>query len=186
MAGIDWVTANHRRPPPVANMSLSGPANSASTPPSEPSSRTASPSPSPPATQQERLPRSRPASPAITVGATDNTDTRASFSNFGARVDLFAPGVGITSAWLGGGTNTISGTSMATPHVGGPAPPQPTPPPGGAPARPGGGGAPGGAAGNGQGAAEPGAPVPPLDGGPCPPSPGPTRPGDRWESGGRD
>lgn len=43
----------------------------------------------------------------------------AYFSNFGALVDVFAPGVDITSAWNDGGINTISGTSMATPHVAG-------------------------------------------------------------------
>jgi len=56
----------------------------------------------------------------ISVGATDITDTRASFSNFGTCVDLFAPGVSITSTWHRPGTaatNTISGTSMACPHV---------------------------------------------------------------------
>lgn len=62
---------------------------------------------------------------AITVGATGGTsgrsDTRASFSNFGTCVDIFAPGVAITSAWRTNNTatNTISGTSMATPHVAG-------------------------------------------------------------------
>ena len=58
---------------------------------------------------------------AITVGATDKTDTKASWSNYGTCVDLFAPGVGITSSWNSGNTatNTISGTSMATPHVAG-------------------------------------------------------------------
>ncbi|XP_071830942.1 extracellular serine proteinase-like [Apostichopus japonicus] len=58
---------------------------------------------------------------AVTVGATDSTDTRASFSNFGACVDIFAPGVSITSAWYDSdtSTNTISGTSMACPHVAG-------------------------------------------------------------------
>jgi subtilisin family serine protease len=54
---------------------------------------------------------------AITVGATDMNDTKTSWSNYGPCVDIFAPGLNITSAWYNGGTNTISGTSMATPHV---------------------------------------------------------------------
>lgn len=58
---------------------------------------------------------------ALTVGATTNTDARASYSNFGSCLDLFAPGSGITSAWYTSNTatNTISGTSMASPHVAG-------------------------------------------------------------------
>lgn len=57
---------------------------------------------------------------AITVGATESTDNRASYSNYGSCLDIFAPGSAITSAWLGAtGTNTISGTSMASPHVAG-------------------------------------------------------------------
>jgi subtilisin family serine protease len=54
-----------------------------------------------------------------TVGATDKTDNPASFTSYGTCVEIFGPGVGITSAWIGGtsATNTISGTSMATPHV---------------------------------------------------------------------
>ncbi|XP_022106462.1 uncharacterized protein LOC110987746 [Acanthaster planci] len=58
---------------------------------------------------------------AITVGATDSSDARASFSNYGSCVDIFAPGVDITSTWhtSNWGTNTISGTSMACPHVSG-------------------------------------------------------------------
>lgn len=58
---------------------------------------------------------------AITVGATTITDARASYSNFGTCVDLFAPGSGITSTWYTSdtATNTISGTSMASPHVAG-------------------------------------------------------------------
>ncbi|TFK73423.1 peptidase 1 [Pluteus cervinus] len=58
---------------------------------------------------------------AITVGAIDITDSRPSWSNFGAVVDIFAPGVNVLSTWIGSttATNTISGTSMATPHVAG-------------------------------------------------------------------
>jgi aqualysin 1 len=58
---------------------------------------------------------------ALTVGATDAGDQRASWSNFGRCVDVFAPGVSITSAWHrnDSSTNTISGTSMAAPHVAG-------------------------------------------------------------------
>lgn len=58
---------------------------------------------------------------AITVGATTSSDAKASYSNFGSCLDLFAPGSSITSAWFGSttATNTISGTSMASPHVAG-------------------------------------------------------------------
>jgi PKD repeat protein len=58
---------------------------------------------------------------AMTVGATDRTDRRAYFSNYGSCVDWFAPGVSITSAWSSGDSdvNTISGTSMASPHTAG-------------------------------------------------------------------
>lgn len=64
---------------------------------------------------------SSPASePSVcTVGATDNTDTLSYFSNFGSLVDVLAPGSDIESTWPGGETNTISGTSMASPHVAG-------------------------------------------------------------------
>ncbi|MDX2004332.1 MAG: S8 family peptidase [Meiothermus sp.] len=60
-------------------------------------------------------------SSALTVGATTSTDARASYSNFGSCLDLFAPGSSITSSWhtSNSATNTISGTSMATPHVAG-------------------------------------------------------------------
>ena len=58
---------------------------------------------------------------ANTVGATDSSDQEASFSNYGTCVDILAPGVGVKSAWIDSDqdTKTISGTSMATPHVAG-------------------------------------------------------------------
>jgi subtilisin family serine protease len=58
---------------------------------------------------------------ALTVGATSSTDGEASFSNYGTCVDILAPGVSLRSAWYTGdnATNSISGTSMATPHVAG-------------------------------------------------------------------
>ncbi|KAI3329088.1 proteinase T-like protein [Xylariaceae sp. AK1471] len=52
-----------------------------------------------------------------TVGATTSSDVRASFSNYGTVVDIFAPGQDVLSTWNNGGTNTISGTSMSSPHV---------------------------------------------------------------------
>jgi subtilisin family serine protease len=60
-------------------------------------------------------------STACTVGAVDSNDARASFSNYGSYLDIFAPGVNILSTWIGSNTatNTISGTSMATPHIAG-------------------------------------------------------------------
>jgi subtilisin family serine protease len=58
---------------------------------------------------------------AITVGAISDTDSRASFSNFGSCVDVFAPGTSVRGAWFNSNTatNTIDGTSMASPHVAG-------------------------------------------------------------------
>lgn len=56
---------------------------------------------------------------ALTVGATDINDNRASFSSFGSCVDVFAPGVNVLSTTSNGGTGTLSGTSMSCPHVAG-------------------------------------------------------------------
>ncbi|KAI1914258.1 Secreted subtilisin-like serine protease sub4 [Ophidiomyces ophidiicola] len=62
-----------------------------------------------------------PASAAnvCTVGATDSQDVRATFSNYGSRLDIFAPGVDVVSSTVGGGSGPMSGTSMAAPHIAG-------------------------------------------------------------------
>jgi serine protease len=56
---------------------------------------------------------------ALTIASSTSSDARSSFSNYGSCIDLFAPGSSITSTWSNGSTNTISGTSMAAPHVAG-------------------------------------------------------------------
>ncbi|NUP15516.1 MAG: S8 family peptidase [Streptomyces sp.] len=122
IAGIDWVT-KHARKPAVANVSLGGYRNAqldAAVRNSIASGVTYTV-----AAGNDGLPASlySPAAvrEAITVGATDKKDARAGFSNFGPSLDLFAPGVGITSASYGSDTGkaTFSGTSMASPHAAG-------------------------------------------------------------------
>jgi subtilisin family serine protease len=127
IAGVDWVSANHVKPA-VANMSLGGGASS-TLDAAVRNSIAAGVTYSVAAGNGDFIGRARDAcnySPArvteaITVGATNSTDTKASWSNYGNCVDLFAPGVSITSAWhtSNTATNTISGTSMAAPHVAG-------------------------------------------------------------------
>jgi subtilisin family serine protease len=129
IAGIDWVTAHHQPgAPAVANMSLGG---GASTAVDNAVSRSIADGVSYAVAAGNGNSRGVPqdackSSPArvpgaLTVGATDSADKPASFSNYGTCVDLFAPGVGITSDWYTTttATSTISGTSMATPHVAG-------------------------------------------------------------------
>ncbi|GAA1693299.1 serine protease [Glycomyces endophyticus] len=120
--GINWVAANAIEPA-VANMSLGG-GYSASLNNAVEAAVDAGVTFAVAAGNEDQdacnvSPASAPS--AITVAASDNTDTRAYFSNFGSCVDVFAPGVGITSAWhtSNTATNTISGTSMASPHVAG-------------------------------------------------------------------
>lgn len=118
IAGVNWVRANHVARS-VVNMSLGGSANVALDDAvrnlissgvtcviAAGNDNTDANNTSPARVRQ-----------AITVGASDINDNRASFSNYGTALDVFAPGVSVTSAWLNGTYNTISGTSMAAPHV---------------------------------------------------------------------
>ncbi len=122
IGGVDWVASNHVKPA-VANMSLGGGASTALdnavnsvvsqgvtmvVAAGNDNSNACSYSPA------------RAAS-AITVGSTTSSDSRSSFSNYGSCLDIYAPGSSITSTWStsNSATNTISGTSMASPHVAG-------------------------------------------------------------------
>lgn len=122
IGGVDWVASNHVKPA-VANMSLGGGASTALdnavnsvvsqgvtmvVAAGNDNSNACSYSPA------------RAAS-AITVGSTTSSDSRSSFSNYGSCLDIYAPGSSITSTWSTSNTatNTISGTSMASPHVAG-------------------------------------------------------------------
>ena len=118
IAGVDWVTANHVNPA-VANMSLGGGKS--------------------PALDQavtnlwnsgvflavaagndnvDACTESPSGAPSVfTVAASEKTDAKASYSNWGTCVEIYAPGSAIVSTYLGGTTMSLSGTSMATPHV---------------------------------------------------------------------
>ena len=129
IAGMDWVTGNHTGSnPAVANMSLGGGANSSvddavrrmiadgvATAVAAGNGNLAGIAQDACRSSPSRVPQ------AMTIGATGRTDRKASWSNYGKCLDWFAPGVGITSAWYTSttATNTISGTSMATPHTAG-------------------------------------------------------------------
>jgi subtilisin family serine protease len=118
IGGVDWVRLNHIKPA-VANMSLGGGYSSTlntavnnlaaagvfiAVAAGNDNSNACNYSPA-------------SAANATTVAASTSTDARASYSNYGSCVDVYAPGSSITSTWTGSGTNTISGTSMASPHV---------------------------------------------------------------------
>jgi subtilisin family serine protease len=121
IAGVDWVRYYHATPA-VANMSLAGWANQAVDDAVQNLIWSGVTVAVAAANAQDDACNWSPARTpdALTVAASDQWDQHAAwFSNFGPCVDLYAPGDGITSAWLGGGANTISGTSMASPHVAG-------------------------------------------------------------------
>jgi subtilisin family serine protease len=122
IAGVDWVTQNHVKPA-VANMSLGGGVSTALDQAVANSISAGVSYAIAAGNSNANACNSSPArvASAVTVGATTNTDARSSFSNFGTCLDIFAPGSNITSSWNTNdtATNTISGTSMATPHVAG-------------------------------------------------------------------
>ncbi|MEV0676221.1 S8 family peptidase [Actinosynnema sp. NPDC050436] len=122
VAGIDWVTKNHVKPA-VANLSLGGGASTAIDGAVRKSIQAGVTYAIAAGNSNTNAGSTSPArvTEAITVGATEKNDARASYSNYGSVLDIFAPGSGITSSWntSDSATNTISGTSMATPHVAG-------------------------------------------------------------------
>ena len=124
IAGLNWVTSNHAAgTPAVANMSLGGGVSSALDTAVTNSINDGVTYAVAAGNENTNACNGSPSrvGAAVTVGSTTSTDARSSFSNYGSCLDLFAPGSSITSAWYTGdsATNTISGTSMATPHVAG-------------------------------------------------------------------
>ncbi len=130
IAGVDWVVANHAAGAPASsNMSLGGGASASVDDAVKRmiadgvASAVAAGNGNLIGIAQNACNYSPARVPdAMTIGSTTSTDAKSSFSNYGSCVDWFAPGSSITSAWIGSGsteTKTISGTSMATPHVAG-------------------------------------------------------------------
>ena len=126
--GVNFVTWHHGQPsqegvPAVANMSLAGGINRAAEAAVRNSIRAGVTYVVAAGNGNSDASNYSPAglAEAITVGATDRYDARGEFSNYGSTLDLFAPGVSITSAWIGGNDMyaTATGTSMASPHVAG-------------------------------------------------------------------
>lgn len=122
IAGMDWVARNAPRPA-VANMSLGGGASTAT---DDAVNRMVSAGVTVAVAAGNESQNACNVSPAraaaaITVGSSTSSDAQSSFSNWGSCVDLHAPGSSITSAWHTSttATSTISGTSMASPHVAG-------------------------------------------------------------------
>jgi len=120
IAGLDWILKNGKKPA-VVNMSLGGDASTSLDSAVENLFNNGYVMVVAAGNSNADACNSSPArvSKAITVAATDNTDTRASYSNYGSCVDIFAPGSQINSSWIGSNTATkvLNGTSMATPHV---------------------------------------------------------------------
>jgi len=122
LAGIDWVKDNHVKPA-VANMSLGGGSSTALDNAVNAAVAAGVTMVVAAGNENQNACNVSPAraANAITVGSTTSSDRRSSFSNYGSCLDIYAPGSSITSTWYTGNssTNTISGTSMAAPHVAG-------------------------------------------------------------------
>ncbi|MFI7121573.1 S8 family peptidase [Amycolatopsis sp. NPDC049868] len=122
ISGVDWITKNATKPA-VANASLGGGASTALDTAVRNSIKAGITWAIAAGNSNVNAANTSPArvTEALTVAAADRTDRRASFSNYGSVIDLFAPGVSITSAWKDSDTATYTGngTSFAAPHVAG-------------------------------------------------------------------
>jgi subtilisin family serine protease len=120
VAGVDHVTYNHYSPA-VANMSVRWPASQAIDDAVAGMVASGVTAVAAGGNETDDACNYSPArvAGAITVGASNQYDQQTWFSNYGSCLDIYAPGEGITSAWLSAGTNTMAGTSMAAPHVAG-------------------------------------------------------------------
>lgn len=122
IAGVDWVAANAQLPA-VANMSLGGGSSTALDDAVRSAISSGVTFVVAAGNDNANACNGSPnrVAEAITTGSSTSSDSRSSFSNWGSCVDIFAPGSSITSTWINGNnsTNTISGTSMAAPHVAG-------------------------------------------------------------------
>jgi subtilisin family serine protease len=120
IAGIDWVRLNAVKPA-VANMSLGGGLNTSLNTAATNLANSGVFLAVAAGNENQNACNVSPASASgvFTTAASTSTDAKASYSNWGSCVEAYAPGSSITSTWLNSGTNTISGTSMASPHVAG-------------------------------------------------------------------